>query len=296
MIQKKPLFFKSLILLGCVLVWLGAKTINHYRDYKATKRFDITKDITKIKIIENNKTFTIAKEPDNTWIINNQRANQEKIDSVLSMINTLGTKKHIANNKSKHAVYKVTTANKTLILMNKDIKMLSLIIGSQGPTWDSRYIRILPEQSTYLITNPIVTTLSTNLNDWKDLRINPFLKETITAFNFTMNNKIFSFTKQADHWATNTSEKTISIPSMNTILQPLAMLTSVTNKTPTHNSPAFFQFDLTDSQNTTMNYSIFPVSDAIMGIRLSKQPNTVFHVSANNVVNILVKINTLSPL
>tara|TARA_B100000700_G_C14984758_1_gene828235 strand:+ start:564 stop:1451 length:888 start_codon:yes stop_codon:yes gene_type:complete len=287
----------ALILLSCTLIWLSSKAIKKLGTHTLNKQYKITQNISHINISENNKSITLSKKNDTTWEIEKTRIDANKINTLLSSIESLGSKKLISKNKKKHPLYKVTTANKTMLLMNKNQTLLSIIIGKQGPTWDSTYIRLLPENNVYLINKPLATLVSNEKIKWNDLRVYPFSEKTIKKLALTLNNNTVSFEKHNDQWKINTSDKTLSIPSMNTLLTPLSHLVSTDISLVTSNTfEPFITLDLTTINDKTINYALTPLSQESMGIITSEQPNYIFKIQMNQIINLLTIINYLSPL
>ena len=287
----------ALILLSCTLIWLSSKAIKKLGTHTLNKQYKITQSISHINISENNKSITLTKKNDTTWEIEKTRIDANKINTLLSSIESLGSKKLISKNQKKHPLYNVTTANKTMLLMNKNQTLLSIIIGKQGPTWDSTYIRLLPENNVYLINKPLATLVSNEKIKWNDLRVHPFSEKTIKKLALTLNNNTVSFEKYNDQWKINTSDKTLSIPSMNTLLTPLSHLVSTDISLVTSNTfEPFITLDLTTINDKTINYALTPLSQESMGIITSEQPNYIFKIQMNQIINLLTIINYLSPL
>ena len=287
----------ALILLSCTLIWLSSKAIKKLGTHTLNKQYKITQNISHINISENNKSITLSKKNDTTWEIEKTRIDANKINTLLSSIESLGSKKLISKNQKKHPLYNVTTANKTMLLMNKNQTLLSIIIGKQGPTWDSTYIRLLPENNVYLINKPLATLVSNEKIKWNDLRVHPFSEKTIKKLALTLNNNTVSFEKHNDQWKINTSDKTLSIPSMNTLLTPLSHLVSTDISLVTSNTfEPFITLDLTTINDKTINYALTPLSQESMGIITSEQPNYIFKIQMNQIINLLTIINYLSPL
>ncbi len=174
--MKKKQKIIALILVCCTSLFLSTKAIQKLGTAKLNKSYKLSKNVSQIIMSENNKSLILKKDPSHNWLLDGMPANEKKIKSLLSAIETLGNKKLISKNKSKHELYQVTTANKRLVLKDNKKTLLSLLIGNQGPTWNSTYIRFRSSKNVYLINQPLTTLITSDKNQWKEWRFIALMK------------------------------------------------------------------------------------------------------------------------
>ena len=293
--QKQKII--AIILLCCTSIWLSTKALQKLGTAKLNKSYQLSKKVSKIIITQNKESFTLIKNKNNNWLIEGITANNEKIKTVLKAIETLGNKKLISKNKNKHAIYHVTTANKTITLKQQNKRLLSLVIGKQGPTWNSTYIRFRSKNNVYLINQPLASIITNEKNTWQELKINPFLTQDIKTISITINNQITSFELINNNWINKKENSLISMSSINKLLTALTTLTAseVTLKSE-KNIPIFFNINLKNHTNKSIDYSFFPISNEKTGVITSQKPNQIFSINTNITIELMQKINSISPL
>ena len=103
--MKKKQKIIALILVCCTSLFLSTKAIQKLGTAKLNKSYKLSKNVSQIIMSENNKSLILKKDPSHNWLLDGMPANEKKIKSLLSAIETLGNKKLISKNKSKHELY-----------------------------------------------------------------------------------------------------------------------------------------------------------------------------------------------
>ena len=292
--MKKKQKIIALILVCCTTLFLSTKAIQKLGTAKLNKSYKLSKNVSQIIMSENNKSLILKKDPSHNWLLDGMPANEKKIKSLLSAIETLGNKKLISKNKSKHELYQVTTANKRLVLKDNKKTLLSLLIGNQGPTWNSTYIRFRSSKNVYLINQPLTTLITSDKNQWKELRINPFLSKNITQFSITLNNHQTTFELKNNIWINTKTAKKQAMNSVRSILDQLADLSGPSIKLASSEEiTAFIIIEITETNKNITSYTLFPIENNKMGISISKKPNQFFSIDSQQSFPLIQKLNNL---
>ena len=292
--MKKKQKIIALILVCCTTLFLSTKAIQKLGTAKLNKSYKLSKNVSQIIMSENNKSLILKKDPSHNWLLDGMPANEKKIKSLLSAIETLGNKKLISKNKSKHELYQVTTANKRLVLKDNKKTLLSLLIGNQGPTWNSTYIRFRSSKNVYLINQPLTTLITSDKNQWKELRINPFLSKNITQFSITLNNHQTTFELKNNIWINTKTAKKQAMNSVRSILDQLADLSGPSIKLASSEEiTAFIIIEITETNKNITSYTLFPIENNKMGISISKKPNQFFSIDSQQTFPLIQKLNNL---
>ncbi len=292
--MKKKQKIIALILVCCTSLFLSTKAIQKLGTAKLNKSYKLSKNVSQIIMSENNKSLILKKDPSHNWLLDGIPANEKKIKSLLSAIETLGNKKLISKNKSKHELYQVTTANKRLVLKDNKKTLLSLLIGNQGPTWNSTYIRFRSSKNVYLINQPLTTLITSDKNQWKELRINPFLSKNITQFSITLNNHQTTFELKNNIWINTKTAKKQAMNSVRSILDQLADLSGPSIKLASSEKiTAFIIIEITETNKNITSYTLFPIENNKMGISISKKPNQFFSIDSQQTFPLIQKLNNL---
>ena len=292
--MKKKQKIIALILVCCTSLFLSTKAIQKLGTAKLNKSYKLSKNVSQIIMSENNKSLILKKDPSHNWLLDGMPANEKKIKSLLSAIETLGNKKLISKNKSKHELYQVTTANKRLVLKDNKKTLLSLLIGNQGPTWNSTYIRFRSSKNVYLINQPLTTLITSDKNQWKKLRINPFLSKNITQFSITLNNHQTTFELKNNIWINTKTAKKQAMNSVRSILDQLADLSGPSIKLASSEKiTAFIIIEITETNKNITSYTLFPIENNKMGISISKKPNQFFSIDSQQTFPLIQKLNNL---
>ncbi|MAQ64038.1 MAG: hypothetical protein CMP21_00300 [Rickettsiales bacterium] len=292
--MKKKQKIIALILVCCTSLFLSTKAIQKLGTAKLNKSYKLSKNVSQIIMSENNKSLILKKDPSHNWLLDGMPANEKKIKSLLSAIETLGNKKLISKNKSKHELYQVTTANKRLVLKDNKKTLLSLLIGNQGPTWNSTYIRFRSSKNVYLINQPLTTLITSDKNQWKELRINPFLSKNITQFSITLNNHQTTFELKNNIWINTKTAKKQAMNSVRSILDQLADLSGPSIKLASSEEiTAFIIIEITETNKNITSYTLFPIENNKMGISISKKPNQFFSIDSQQTFPLIQKLNNL---
>tara|TARA_B100000427_G_scaffold275219_1_gene243664 strand:- start:128 stop:1018 length:891 start_codon:yes stop_codon:yes gene_type:complete len=290
--MKKKQKIIALILVCCTSLFLSTKAIQKLGTAKLNKSYKLSKNVSQIIMSENNKSLILKKDPSHNWLLDGMPANEKKIKSLLSAIETLGNKKLISKNKSKHELYQVTTANKRLVLKDNKKTLLSLLIGNQGPTWNSTYIRFRSSKNVYLINQPLTTLITSDKNQWKELRINPFLSKNITQFSITLNNHQTTFELKNNIWINTKTAKKQAMNSVRSILDQLADLSGPSIKLASSEEiTAFIIIEITETNKNITSYTLFPIENNKMGISISKKPNQFFSIDSQQTFPLIQKLS-----
>lgn len=158
---KDP-FAISLIFLtavGGALAWIRFKPHEKRPSPYLASQVD---NIDKIEITHQ-EDKTVLKKKNDQWIVeteNNQPADEQLVIDLLNKLETLAPRELVSQNADNHSKYGVTQtqAIKSIAYQNGQ-KLVDLLVGNAGPTFNNNYIRKHGEEKVYLSNTSLRSTL-----------------------------------------------------------------------------------------------------------------------------------------
>lgn len=135
------------------------------------KRNGNTWDVT--EIVTPAKKEILAKEEKSEPEFKQHRADMSRVTSALGIFGELGLGILVSDNPSKQSIYQVDEAAglKVLAEGSDGREIFNVIIGKNGPDFDSTYIRKGRENKVYLVKRAIVGSFSPRAYDWRERKI-----------------------------------------------------------------------------------------------------------------------------
>jgi len=201
--------FKNVIILLCilgvVLVILGiAQGVNYNKNSRSNNKFFNTNidNIDRIQITGPNQKYeNILEKRDNYWVVVNKGdflANPDYVAEILNIFNETLEGEIASRNAEKQANFQVDDLGIKIKAWNKEKQVIDVIIGKQGPSFTTTYVRNANSNNTYLLNKNIQSIFS--LENWRDKRIWIFDPATVSSVNWKYEETEVSLIKKDGTW------------------------------------------------------------------------------------------------
>lgn len=201
--------FKNVIILLCilgvVLVILGiAQGVNYNKNSRSNNKFFNTNidNIDRIQITGPNQKYeNILEKRDNYWVVVNKGdflANPDYVAEILNIFNETLEGEIASRNAEKQANFQVDDLGIKIKAWNKEKQVIDVIIGKQGPSFTTTYVRNANSNNTYLLNKNIQSIFS--LENWRDKRIWIFDPATVSSINWKYEEAGVSLIKKDGAW------------------------------------------------------------------------------------------------
>jgi hypothetical protein len=171
--KTKKILIGLLVLL--FLIWLIKLGITDGLKYQKDTTYEhkLGKNINTIILKNKDTQLIFTKNAQNKWYNQQNKlpVASQKIDSLFKTIKAFSKKKLVSSNPTKQTIYAVSSANTTISLQANKQTKLSFIIGKQGPTRNSNYLRFSQKNKVYLIEQPLEFIFNLDEKKWKDLSL-----------------------------------------------------------------------------------------------------------------------------
>ncbi|MFW0862109.1 MAG: DUF4340 domain-containing protein [Candidatus Komeilibacteria bacterium] len=174
-IDKKKNVVKTNIILGAVLVVLIIVVsivmlfVNLSGSDKSLSGLD--KKVDSIEITNSEETNILLLQS-GQWVLgnyNNQPVKQENVIDIFSTLNTLEIGNIVSSNPDKQSVYQVDDSGIKVVMKNGDKVVEEFVVGKNGPSWPSSYIRFSGNNDVYLVRQMLPQIFG--LKEWRELTI-----------------------------------------------------------------------------------------------------------------------------
>lgn len=158
----KDSFAISLIFLtavGGALAWIRFKPDKTQPSPYLASQVD---NIDKIEITHQ-EDKTVLKKKNDQWIVeteNNQPADEQLVIDLLNKLETLAPGELVSQNADNHSKYGVTQTQAIKLSVSQNgQKLLELLVGNAGPSFNNTYVRQAEKENVYLSNTSLRSTL-----------------------------------------------------------------------------------------------------------------------------------------
>jgi len=205
-----------LIILSVVIVFINShKSTN-------TPLSNLINKVDSIEVVNNGEVNSLVKN-DDQWVLanhNDQAAKQEYVQAIFSAFDDLIVTDVVSSNPDKQSVYEVDDSGIKVVMKSGDKVLEDFIIGKNGPSWPSSYIRWQNEDDVYLVRQTLPQLFG--WGDWRNMTIVQLSPDLITELSWSNGLHII---KQDDAWqVVEPKELSIEETKIKTVLDNLANL------------------------------------------------------------------------
>lgn len=205
-----------LIILSIVIVFIKSHKPTN------TPLGNLVNKVDNIEVVNNGEVNSLVKNNDQ-WVLanhNNQVAKQEYVQAIFSAFDDLIVTDVVSSNPDKQSVYEVDDSGIKVVMKSGDKVLEDFIIGKNGPSWPSSYIRWQNENDVYLVRQTLPQLFG--WADWRNMTIVQLSPDTITELSWSNGLHII---KQDDAWqVVEPKELSIEETKIKTVLDNLANL------------------------------------------------------------------------
>jgi len=190
------LFGTFLALLAVVLLQYATPTLfapkqSEYEKAIQSVNIDSVKSIT---IQKQHQSLNLTKK-DTSWLVNEKKASQEKIDDLVTQLIRSPKATIVAQTNTRHADLEVTDALATSVAFDNT---LSLLVGKSE--LNGIYIRIKGTDPVYLLSTASAATISSAADDWYDKTITKIDEKNISKLSFVKPTEQFTLLQDNGSW------------------------------------------------------------------------------------------------
>jgi Domain of unknown function (DUF4340) len=156
-----------LVFLIVVVIALSLFSINS----KSATLSDLQKKVDTIEITRLGETNILILQ-DDKWadaVHNNQIIKQEYVLDVFTTLDRMIVDDVISNNPEKQSVYQVDDSGTHVVMKSGDRIITSFVVGKNGPSWPSSYLRIEDSNDVYLVREMLSQIFG--WSDWRNKTI-----------------------------------------------------------------------------------------------------------------------------
>jgi len=215
----KIIIITFVVLLGLLLIKIYLpENINQESPYLNVINKIDPKNITSIDI-EKDKEKIELKNVKNTWLLNEKKADPDKIESLITVLFPVKEPELIARTYKNYKQYDLLKDLATKITINRDLS----IYGGKIDGTDF-YVRINESPEVYLLKNP--STISSDPNDWYDKKILNIENEKVTKITIKDSSKSLSLVKKDNKWL-DQDKKEVTTENVKMFLDSLTNITAL---------------------------------------------------------------------
>ncbi|MBL7022109.1 DUF4340 domain-containing protein [Patescibacteria group bacterium] len=199
--EDKKKVVKTNIVLGIVLVVLiilAAIVILIVNLDRSDKSFNnIEKRVDTIEIIISDETNILALQSDQ-WVLanyNNQLVKPENITAVFTALEDLEVNDIVSSNPAKQNIYEVGETGIKVVMKSGDKIIQDFIVGKNGPSWPSSYIRFQGEDEVYLVRDMLSQIFG--IPEWRNMTIIQLSSNLISSLKWSNGLEII---KEEEQW------------------------------------------------------------------------------------------------
>ncbi len=192
---------KTNIVLGIVLVVLvivAAIIILFTSINRSDKSFsNLEKRVDSIEITTSDETNILALQSDQ-WVLvnhNNQLVKPENITAVFTALSDLEVNDIVSSNPDKQNIYEVGETGIKVVIKSGDKIIQDFIVGKNGPSWPSSYIRFSGEDEVYLVRDMLSQIFG--IPEWRNMTITQLDSNLISSLKWSNGLEII---KEEEQW------------------------------------------------------------------------------------------------
>ena len=125
-----------------------------------------TKENTEKIVVQQEDKKIVLSLKDGAWMIDDQDANEEKINALFQNFQSAKVTKEVSKNKDNQTKFEVDGEKSITLTITSNGSESVFFIGKNGPSFDSFYARQKGIVNVYLVSGNLKNTLSLEEADW----------------------------------------------------------------------------------------------------------------------------------
>ncbi len=183
----------------------------------------------KITIKKANEVITLKKENE-TWKVNQFKADNEIVKNFLSNLNALTIDSLTSRNEKNYPMMEVNEEKGSLVTFFQGKNIISsFFVGKEGASFQDFYLRISGKKEVYLAKGEIKFFIEKTVDDWRDKKILSVQENQLKSLTYTYSTSTFSLIKKANDWfaQSDSQEKKVKKDTLQPLLDELKSLNAL---------------------------------------------------------------------
>lgn len=165
----------------------------------------------KISIAKNSEEEIIISKENSVWVISGFDADQRKIDDFFETLASLNIESLVSKNPENHSNFDVTVESGFILTITSNNTNSSFIIGKQGATFSSFYIKAKESDNVYEVSGNLRDKLSQSITAWRDKTVVKIPKETIQKIEVVSKTDPLVVANNDGAWNAERFDKTVTL-------------------------------------------------------------------------------------
>lgn len=184
--------------------------------------YGLDKKVNSIEITNGGETNILVLQS-GQWVVgnhNNQLAKPGTVEDMLATLSSLEINNIVSSNPDKQSVYQVDDSGIKVVMKNGDKIVEEFIVGKNGPSWPSSYIRFSEDNDVYFVRQTLSQIFG--LREWRNMTIVQLDSSSIKGLKWSNGLEII---KEDNEWKVVSPEEfVIEEAKLKTVLDNLSNL------------------------------------------------------------------------